>query len=82
MGGTTSKYYTVEYHRNLYAPNISYDLQTSSNLKSWSTQSPDLVYLGSHNNGDGTATVTSRSASAITQLGQRIGFIRLRVGTY
>ena len=79
VSGEIGQYVSIEFHRNLRAADVIYELQTSSNLTNWKGQSGDVVYVGTRNNGDGTATVTWRTALAMDQEPKPFLFVRLLV---
>ena len=79
VNGAIGRHVTVEFRRNLRAADVTYELQTSSNLRDWSGSSGDLVYVGTRNNGEGTATVTWRTALAMDQEPKPFLFVRLLV---
>jgi hypothetical protein len=70
-------YLVVEFQRNLLADGVAIVPELSTSLAPGSWQAGALVYVGSHNNGDGTATVTWRSSAVVTPSSKM--FVRLRV---
>ncbi len=60
VDGQVKRYLRVTYRRNLLA-DAHYTLWHSSTLQNWSNAADFLAYVGSQNNGDGTATVTYRT---------------------
>jgi hypothetical protein len=74
----TSNYLKFDYRRNLSADGVNYTVQSSADLTTWSSDSSAVVYVGTHNNGDGTATVTYRAAAPMSA-GQPKMFLRLSV---
>ena len=77
--GATGSYVTFEYRRNLNADGIALHLQTSSDLSNWSNVSGELEYVGMRGNGDGTATVTWRTAKPLSDQDLASLFVRLAV---
>jgi hypothetical protein len=78
VGGTVGIYLTFNYVQNLNAEGVNYSPEVSSNLSAWQSGTVALTFVGSTNNGDGTATITWRSTLPADQLPVRI-FSRLRV---
>ena len=78
VGGVTSLYLEFAFPRNLAADGVTYVPLLSSDLVTWTSAPSDVVYVGTHNNGDGTATVTYRSAQPFTAA-QPEEFFRLKV---
>jgi hypothetical protein len=70
-------YLVVEFQRNLLAESVTVAPELSTSLAPGSWQAGALVYVGTHNNGDGTATVTYRSSAPVTPSSRM--FLRLRV---
>jgi hypothetical protein len=68
---------TFRYTRNLAADDITYTVQRSTNLTSWSSQPSEVIYLGEARNTDGTSTYTWRSA--FLQSANPREFMRLKV---
>jgi hypothetical protein len=69
-------YLVIQFQRNLSADGVNLVPELSSTMAPGSFLSSPLVYVGTQNNGDGTATVTWRSvqpAAAFTR-----AFVRLR----
>ena len=79
LGGQSKPYLVFEFNRNLGAGNLAFVLQTSSDLMAWNSPDPRLVYVGGKNNGDGTDTVTYRTALPFAQLEEAAFFVRLEV---
>ena len=79
VGGHSEPYLVFEFNRNLGAGNVAFVLQTSADLMEWNSPDPRLVYVGGKNNGDGTDTVTYRTALPFAQLEDRALFVRLQV---
>ena len=79
VGGHSEPYLVFEFYRNLGAGNVAFVLQTSADLMEWNSPDPRLVYVGGKNNGDGTDTVTYRTALPFAQLEDRALFVRLQV---
>ncbi len=57
--GTTGDYLTLTYRRNLAADDVIYEVQSATDLGTWSALGTILV--SSSHNGDGTEMVTHRS---------------------
>jgi hypothetical protein len=77
--GVTDSYLRLEYRRNLAAEGVNYAVQLSEDLAStWSSDASAVTYVGTHNNGDGTATVTYRSTQPAGP-GHPQVFMRLQV---
>ncbi|MDB4722381.1 hypothetical protein OAF65_11725, partial [Verrucomicrobiales bacterium] len=49
---------TVAFRRNLTAEGLSFELETSNDLRTWTTSSESWQYLGEENLADGTALVS------------------------
>jgi hypothetical protein len=78
VGGVTNTYLQFAFTRNLSADGVSFTVLMSEDLLSWSSAPADVVYVGTHNNGDGTATVTYRSAQPFDAAHPKV-FFRLKV---
>jgi hypothetical protein len=78
VGGVTSPYLEFAFPRNLAADGVTYIPLLSADLATWSSAPTDVVYVGTHNNGDGTATVRYRSAQPFSAAGPQ-EFFRLKV---
>jgi hypothetical protein len=77
--GVTDSYVRLEYRRNLAADGVNYSVQMSENLAgTWSSDASAVTYVSSHNNGDGTATVTYRSTQPAGPSHPQV-FMRLQV---
>ena len=74
----TDNYLRIDYRRNLAADGVNFTVQLSTNLTSWAGDASAVTYYGSHNNGDGTATVTYRSTAPISPAQPRC-YLRLLV---
>jgi hypothetical protein len=74
----TSNYLKFEYRRNLSVDGVNYTVESSTDLTNWSSDPSAVVYVGTHNNGDGTATVTYRAAAPISAEQPKM-FLRLSV---
>jgi hypothetical protein len=70
-------YLVVEFQRNLLADGVTIVPELSTSLAPGSWQAGALVYVGTHNNGDGTAKVAWRSSAPVTPSSRM--FLRLRV---
>lgn len=77
--GTIDEYLTITWQRNLAADNVIHEVQASSTMDpgSWQGGAGFSVFVSSLNNGDGTATVTYRSATPLASMTR--GFLRLQV---
>jgi len=78
VGGVTSNYLRFQYRRNLSADGVHYTVQSSPDLTTWSSDPSAVVYVGTQNNGDGTATVTYRAAAPMGPAVPKL-FLRLSV---
>jgi len=75
VGDDTDDYFVISYDRNLYAQNaVTLTPQLSYDLQVWNSDT-EIVFVSEVNNLDGTATVTYRSASPISD--QARAFVRL-----
>ena len=74
----TDTYLRIDYLRNLAADGVNYTVQLSENLASWASDTSTVTYVSTHNNGDGTATVTFRSTLPISSVLPQC-FLRLLV---
>ena len=77
--GKTASHVVVAFRQNLQSEGVNFDVEMSADAASWSSASNDFVYLSTHHNGDGTATVSRRSVMPSQQISKRIAFLRLRV---
>jgi len=68
---------TFRYTRNLAADDVTYTVQRSTNLGTWSSSPTDVIYLGETHNANGTSTCTWRSA--FLQSANPQEFLRLKV---
>ena len=80
VGAVTSTYRTFTFRRNLTADGVMFDVQSSSDLGTWTNGGPDTTYVSTQNNGDGSATVTYRCNTPIDASPPSF-FLRLQVGT-
>ena len=62
----TNNYLRMDYRRNLNADGVNFAVQLSVSLAAWSGDASAVTYVGTHNNGDGTATVTWRSTLPVS----------------
>jgi hypothetical protein len=77
--GVTDNYLRFDYRRNLAADGVNYTVQLSENLNNtWLSDASAITYVSTHNNGDGTATVTYRSTQPYGP-GHPQVFMRLQV---
>ena len=74
----TDNYLRMDYRRNLAADGVNFAVQFSENLGTWAGDAASVTYVGTHNNGDGTATVTYRSTLPVSAA-QPNRFLRLVV---
>lgn len=79
VGGTTQTYLRMDYRRNLSADGVNYAAQYSEDMVNWASDATAVTYVGTHNNGDGTATVTYRSTQPVAPARPKM-FMRLQVG--
>ena len=79
IGGKTDHFLSFEFSRNLAAGNVIFELQTSEDLTHWNSNDNRLAYVGSQNNGDGTAAVSYRSQLPVDKLAGKALFVRLLV---
>lgn len=77
VNNVPGNYLVMEFQRSLLAEGVTIIPEMSITLAPNSWQAGALVYVGSHNNGDGTATVTYRSSAPVTPSSRM--FLRLRV---
>jgi len=77
--GTSREYLTIAYQRNLAADDVLYEVEASTTMApgTWQSGSGFTAFVSSVNNGDGTATVTYRSATPFASIPRE--FLRLRV---
>ncbi|MFT6380002.1 MAG: hypothetical protein ACJAXZ_001481 [Akkermansiaceae bacterium] len=78
VAGVNGTYLAISYQRNLYSQNIVTLIpEISTNLLDWTTQ-PDVIFVSEviSPNGNGTSTVTYRSAEPVNTLPR--AFIRLK----
>lgn len=76
-GGGIGDFLTVTFRRNLTADDLDFVVETSNDLASWNE--PELVFVSSFPNGDGTASVTYRSSQVLGSTVKE--FLRVRVIT-
>ena len=62
----TDNYLRLDYRRNLAADGVNFTVQYSETLGTWASDTSVVTYVGTHNNGDGTATVTCRSTQPVS----------------
>ena len=77
VSSSEAGFLTFRYTRNLAADDVTYTVQRSTNLGTWSSLSTDVLYLGETHNADGTSTCTWRSA--FLQSANPREFLRLKV---
>ena len=78
VAGVTQNYLRLDYRRNLSADGVHYAVLYSTDLSTWVGDTTVVTYVGTHNNGDGTATVTYRSTQPADAAHPRM-FLRLSV---
>ena len=78
VGGVTRNYLKLDYRRSLNADGVHYTVLYSTDLGTWLGDASAVTYVGTHNNGDGTATVTYRSTQPADAAHPRM-FLRLSV---
>lgn len=78
-GGVIRDYLTYSYQRNLAADDVLYEVETSETLEpgSWQSGPAFTEFVSQVDHGDGTATMTWRSAVPLSNLDRE--FIRLAV---
>ena len=74
----TQNFLKIDYRRNLSADGVQYTVLYSTDLTNWVSDTNAVTYVGTHNNGDGTATVTYRSTQPADAAHPRM-FLRLSV---
>ena len=62
----TDNYLRLDYRRNLAADGVNFTVQFSENLSTWASDAASVTYVGTHNNGDGTATATYRGTLPVS----------------
>ncbi len=78
VAAVTQNYFKLDYRRNLAADGVHYTVLYSTDLATWLGDVSAITYVGTHNNGDGTATVTYRSTQPADAAHPRM-FLRLSV---
>ena len=78
VAAVTQNYLKLDYRRNLAADGVHYSVQYCSDLATWVSDPASVTYVGTHNNGDGTATVTWRTTQPADAAHPRM-FLRLSV---
>ena len=73
-----AEYLVFEFQKNTNAGGINYQIQTSNDLKTWSSASEEFTTLSSQNNDDGTESVIYRSNEKF-QESSNAKFYRLNV---
>jgi hypothetical protein len=66
VDGINKEFLTVRFQKNLEASEISYLLQSSTDLRTWSSDQSEFVFVESLDQKDGTTLETYRSASPVT----------------
>lgn len=77
VGAVTQNYAKFEFRRSLTAE-ANFGVFISEDNSNWQTGDPAVTYVGTSNNGDGSATVTYRSTQPCDAAHPRM-FMRLRV---
>jgi hypothetical protein len=72
-------YLVITHRRNLAADDTVVVPELGSDLVSWSSGEPDLVFVSEVNQGDGTSLVTYRCAEPFDPVTTSSAFLRLRV---
>lgn len=75
--GQLQEYFVYQFSRNLAADEAVFTVEFSPDLVNWTHDPQPFTYLGSENQGDGTAIVTYRSAGPVNAY--PAGYVRLRV---
>lgn len=76
VAGIPDEYLVISFQRNLYSQNIvTLTPEISTDLNAWDG-TPDVVFISEIDNGNGTSTVTYRSAEPVSD--QDRAFIRLK----
>ena len=75
-----AEYLVFEFQKNTNAGGINYQIQTSNDLKTWSSASEEFTTLSSQNNDDGTESVIYRSNEKYKE-SSNAKFYRLNVTT-
>ena len=78
VGNVTQNYLKLDYRRNLAADGVQYTVRYSTDLSNWVSDASAVTYVGTHNNGDGTATVTCRTTQPADAAHPRM-FLKLSV---
>ena len=77
VAGIADTYLVISYQRNLSSQNILTLIpEISTDLEAWDS-TPDVVFVSEIKNGDGTSTVTYRSAQPVSD--QEKAFLRIKV---
>jgi hypothetical protein len=61
-GAGDEDYFTISYRRTLDADDVAFEVQRSGDLVTWATGPGNVAFVRAMDNGDGTETVTWRSA--------------------
>ncbi|MEI7908681.1 MAG: CotH kinase family protein [Verrucomicrobiota bacterium] len=77
IGGLSQPYMTFTYRRADAADGVSYFVEYSNGLGSWSSAPADVTYINTSCNNDGSSTVTCRATAPIGSAPRQ--FMRLRV---
>jgi hypothetical protein len=77
LDGSAQNCLVFEFRRNLLADGVSMAPELTEDLATWSSAASAVTYVGTHHNGDGTATVTYRSTLPVARDGEMM-FMRLR----
>ncbi len=70
VGGVTDDYLVIRVRRNLAADDVLLSAEISFDLASWESGPPEVVLVGETANGDGTSTLTYRSAQPVGTVSQ------------
>ncbi len=79
VNGVTAPYFQFSLRRNPVVPNESFGLETSTDLKSWTSSTSSLVRYNTFENPDGTITESYRAANPWVEGNDASQFIRLRL---
>jgi hypothetical protein len=74
--GVAANYFLFQHPRSLFADNVNFIIESSTNLVDWSPM--NLVYVGTTLNAGASATVTYRSAQSVEEIGKTF-FVRFQV---
>jgi hypothetical protein len=78
VGGEYRQHLRFQYRRSLTAEGCTYTVLLSEDAVDWKGDASAVTYVGTANNGDGTATVTYRSTQSVDPAHPNV-FMRLKV---